>query len=261
MDAKTVKNKVTFTKMQDSNNKEQKTDENKLETIKELGTSSVKNEKGNIHCLTIIGQIEGHITLPPQNKTTKYEHVIPQLIAIEENKEIDGMLVVLNTVGGDVEAGLAISEMIASMSKPTVSLVLGGGHSIGVPLAVAADHSFIAPTATMTIHPIRMTGLVIGVPQTFEYFDKMQERVVQFVIKNSGITRKKFRNLMFQTGELANDVGTVLFGEDAVKNGLIDKLGGVSDAISTLYNMIAERKTEAETDDNNESDKGDEGEN
>ncbi len=263
MDEKTVKNKVTFTKMQDdSNNKEQEKDnQNKLETIKELGASDIKNAKGNIHCLTIIGQIEGHITLPPQNKTTKYEHVIPQLIAIEENNEIDGLLVVLNTVGGDVEAGLAISEMIASMSKPTVSLVLGGGHSIGVPLAVAADHSFIAPTATMTIHPIRMTGLVIGVPQTFEYFDKMQERVVQFVIKNSGITRKKFRNLMFKTGELANDVGTVLFGEDAVKNGLIDHLGGVSNAISKLYNLIDENKKEIETEADNESNKREEGEN
>lgn len=213
-----------------------------LEVLNQLGATQVKNPKGNIHCLTIIGQIEGHITLPPQNKTTKYEHVIPQLVAIEEDKEIDGLLVVLNTVGGDVEAGLAIAEMISSMDKPTVSLVLGGGHSIGVPLAVAAQHSFIAPSATMTIHPIRLTGMIIGVPQTFEYFDKMQDRVVQFVTKNSGISEKKFRDLMLKTGELANDVGTVLFGEDAVKNGLINDLGGVSQAIQKLYGMIGERR-------------------
>ena len=163
-------------------------------------------------------------------------------MAVEENEDIDGLIIILNTVGGDVEAGLAIAEMIASMKKPTVSLVLGGGHSIGVPLAVAAKHSFIAPTATMTIHPLRMTGLVISVPQTFEYFDKMQERVVQFVTKNSSITEEVFRMLMLKTGELANDVGTVLFGEDAVKNGMIDQMGGVSDAMDKLYEMIKENK-------------------
>ena len=229
--------KVTFTRMQEaSENKDEK--DSKIEEIKEFGSSDVKSSKGNIHCLTVIGQIEGHIVLPPQNKATKYEHVIPQLVAIEENEEVDGLLVILNTVGGDVEAGLAISEMIASMKKPTVSLVLGGGHSIGVPLAVAAKHSFIAPSATMTIHPIRMTGLVISVPQTFEYFDKMQERVVQFVTSNSKITRERFRELMLKTGELANDVGTVLFGDDAVKNGLIDQMGGLSQALDKLYEMI-----------------------
>ncbi|WP_094547652.1 ClpP family protease [Petroclostridium xylanilyticum] len=237
--------------MNDDKEKKVEDDKENIESIKEFGASKVRSSRGNIHCLTIIGQIEGHITLPPQNKTTKYEHVIPQLIAIEENEEIDGLLVILNTVGGDVEAGLAIAEMIASMKKPTVSLVLGGGHSIGVPLAVAAKHSFIAPSATMTIHPIRMTGLVIGVSQTFEYFDRMQERVVQFVTRNSGISREKFRELMLKTGELANDVGTVLFGEDAVKNGLIDQLGGVSDALNKLYEMIEKKKESQKTNSTN----------
>ena len=238
--------KVTFVKTQDKGEQTKEDIQKNMELTKEMGASQVQSTKGNIHCLTIIGQIEGHVTLPPQNKTTKYEHVIPQLVAIEENEEIDGLLVVLNTVGGDVEAGLAIAEMVASMDKPTVSLVLGGGHSIGVPLAVAAQNSFIAPSATMTIHPIRMTGLVIGVPQTFEYFDKMQDRVVQFVTKNSGISTKQFRDLMLKTGELANDVGTVLFGKDAVKFGLIDELGGVSHAINRLYTMIKKRKEETE---------------
>jgi ATP-dependent protease ClpP protease subunit len=205
------------------------------DNIKELGKITVLNPKGNIHCLTIIGQIEGHVILPPQNKTTKYEHIIPQLVAIEENEEIEGLLLILNTVGGDVEAGLAIAEMIASMSKPSVSLVLGGGHSIGVPMAVSTMYSFIAPSATMTIHPIRLNGMIIGVPQAYEYFDKMQERVVQFVSKNSEISRDKFKGLMLKTGELANDVGTVLFGEEAVKNGLINELGGLSEALKKLY--------------------------
>jgi ATP-dependent protease ClpP protease subunit len=216
-----------------------------MENITEFGKATVTNPRGNIHCLTIIGQIEGHIILPPQNKTTKYEHVIPQLVAIEESNEIDGLLLVLNTVGGDVEAGLAIAEMVASMSKPTASLVLGGGHSIGVPMAVSTQFSFIAPSATMTIHPLRLNGLIIGVPQTYEYFDKMQERVVQFVAKNSKITKEKFRELMLKTGELANDVGTVLFGEEAVKNGLIDQVGGLSDALKKLYELIdIKRKAE-----------------
>jgi len=214
-----------------------------IEEIKELGNTTITNPRGNIHCLTIIGQIEGHIVLPPQNKTTKYEHVIPQLVAIEENPEIDGLLLILNTVGGDVEAGLAIAEMIASMSKPSVSLVLGGGHSIGVPMAVSTDYSFIAPSATMTIHPIRLSGMVIGVPQTFEYFNKMQERVVRFVSENSRISRKAFRELMLKTGELANDVGTVLFGEEAVKKKLICEVGGLSDALNKLYELIAQRKS------------------
>ena len=214
----------------------------KIDRIVNLGSSEIVSSKGNIHCLTIIGQIEGHIILPPQNKTTKYEHVIPQLVAIEESDEIDGLLLILNTVGGDVEAGLAIAEMIASISKPTVSLVLGGGHSIGVPMAVSTMYSFIAPSATMTIHPLRLSGMIIGVPQTYEYFDRMQERVVQFVSKNSKISRDRFRELMLKTGELANDVGTVFFGEEAVKNGIIDELGGLSDAMNKLYELIRHYK-------------------
>ncbi len=224
-------------KQMDQNQKE-----NAIQAIKELGTNSVPKVQSNIHSLSIIGQVEGHILLPPHNKTTKYEHVIPQLVAIEESKEIEGLLLILNTVGGDVEAGLAIAEMVASLSKPTVSLVLGGGHSIGVPMAVSADYSFIAKSATMTIHPIRMNGLVIGVPQTYEYFDKMQERVVQFVCNHSAISKDKFRELMLKTGELANDVGTVLFGEEATRTGLIDEVGGLSDAIAKLNSLIKDKK-------------------
>lgn len=238
-----TQNKVTFGNEAIHEGTEKNDDckeKNRTEVNKEEGEASVSNLKGNIHCLTIIGQIEGHMVLPPQNKTTKYEHVIPQLVAIEESQEIEGLLLILNTVGGDVEAGLAIAEMIASMSKPTVSLVLGGGHSIGVPMAVSTKYSFIAPSATMTIHPLRLTGMIVGVPQTYEYFDRMQERVVQFVVKNSNISKKRFRELMFKTGELANDIGTILFGEDAVKNGLINAVGGVSEALATLYSMIAD---------------------
>ena len=232
--------KVTFNKEELQQEIERKINENsgEIDEIKEYGTTTVSNNRGNIHCLTIIGQIEGHLILPPQNKTTKYEHVIPQLVAIEESEDIDGLLLILNTVGGDVEAGLAIAEMLASMSKPTVSLVLGGGHSIGVPMAVATNYSLIAPSATMTIHPIRLNGMVIGVPQTYEYFDKMQERVVQFVCKKSKITPEKFKELMLKTGELANDVGTVLFGEEATKIGLIDSIGGLSEALDKLYELI-----------------------
>jgi ATP-dependent protease ClpP protease subunit len=240
-----LKGKVTFSRAYGSEGKDNKDDNNEeseISVIKELGESKVPNPKGNIHCLTIIGQIEGHIVLPPQNKTTKYEHVIPQLVAIEENPEIEGVIIILNTVGGDVEAGLAIAEMVASMDKPSVSLVLGGGHSIGVPLAVSSNYSFIAPSATMTIHPIRMNGLIIGVPQAYEYFDKMQERVVQFVIKNSKVTKERFRELMLKTGELANDVGTVLFGEEAVKNGIIDEVGGLAQALKKLYELIEEKR-------------------
>ena len=236
--------KVTFerTDIPETGSQGTGNEKEKIQEIKELGTMTISNPKGNIHCLTIIGQIEGHIILPPQNKTTKYEHVIPQLVAIEENDDIDGLLLVLNTVGGDVEAGLAIAEMISSMSKPKVSLVLGGGHSIGVPMAVSTDYSFIAPSATMTIHPIRLNGLVIGVPQTYEYFDKMQERVVQFVSNNSLISKEAFRKLMLKTGELANDVGTVLFGEEAVNSKLICAVGGLSDALNKLYELIAQRR-------------------
>lgn len=206
--------------------------------ITDNGVFSVKNNGRYIHCLTIIGQVEGHYILPPSNKTTKYEHVIPQLVAIEESEEIDGLLIILNTVGGDIEAGLAIAELIAGMKKPTASLVLGGGHSIGVPLAVSANRSFIVPTATMTIHPVRMNGLVLGVPQTLSYFDKMQERIVSFVSQNSKIPPQRFRELMMATGELVMDVGTVLDGENAVKEGLIDDIGNLKDAMSYLYSEI-----------------------
>ena len=207
---------------------------------REAGASRSREDDGasSIHTLVIVGQIEGHIILPSQNKTTKYEHVIPQLVAIEEDPAIEGLLVILNTVGGDVEAGLALAEMIASMTKPTASLVLGGGHSIGAPVAVAADYTFIAPTATMTIHPIRMNGLVICVPQTYEYLDKMQDRVVDFVVNHSHVSEAHFRELMLRTGELARDVGTVLVGQDAVNAGLIDVVGGVGPALETLHDMV-----------------------
>ncbi|MHB9145952.1 MAG: ClpP family protease [Symbiobacteriia bacterium] len=211
--------------------------------IESLGTTNVPQFKSNIHTLTIIGQIEGHLALPPQNKTTKYEHIIPQLVAVEQNPDIEGLLVILNTVGGDVEAGLALAEMVRSLGKPTVSLVLGGGHSIGVPIAVACDHSFIASTATMTIHPIRLTGLVVSVPQTYEYMDKMQDRVVRFIVENSAISEEKFRELMFRTGELARDIGTVLVGKDAVNVGLIQEVGGLSQAIHKINEMIAKRRS------------------
>ncbi|UNL87314.1 ClpP family protease [Priestia koreensis] len=191
-----------------------------------------------IHCLTIVGQIEGHMQLPPQNKTTKYEHVIPQIVAIEQNPNIEGLLIILNTVGGDVEAGLAISEMIASLSKPSVSIVLGGGHSIGVPIAVSTDYSFIAETATMTIHPVRLTGLVIGVPQSFEYLDKMQERVINFVTKHSNIQEEKFKELMLSKGNLTRDIGTNVVGADAVEYGLIDEVGGIGQALRKLNELI-----------------------
>nr|WP_245779670.1 ATP-dependent Clp protease proteolytic subunit [Desulfoscipio geothermicus] len=217
-----------------------------MEAVKEMGATQIPEVKSNIHCLTIVGQIEGHLVLPPQNKTTKYEHMIPQLVALEQNPEVEGVLIVLNTVGGDVEAGLAIAEIISSMSKPTVSVVLGGGHSIGVPIAVATDYAFIAETASMTIHPIRLTGLVIGVPQTYEYLDKMQDRVVRFVTAHSAITEEKFRELMFRTGELARDIGTVLIGQDAVECGLINEVGGMQQALARLKNLIEERKTRNE---------------
>jgi ATP-dependent protease ClpP protease subunit len=206
-----------------------------LENIQQLGQTAIATPgESNILCMTIIGQIEGHLILPPQNKTTKYEHIIPQLVAAEQNSKIEGILIILNTVGGDVEAGLAIAEMISSISKPTVTLVLGGGHSIGVPIAVSAQYSIIAETATMTIHPIRLNGLVIGVPQTFEYLDKMQERVIRFITTHSSISEEKIKELMFKTGELTRDIGATVIGRDAVKFGLINTVGGVSDAIREL---------------------------
>ncbi|CAG7602382.1 Translocation-enhancing protein TepA [Paenibacillus solanacearum] len=213
-----------------------------VETIQQLGQTATPSGESNIFCMTIIGQIEGHMVLPPQNKTTKYEHLIPQLVAAEQNPKIEGVLIILNTVGGDVEAGLAIAEMIATLSKPTVTLVLGGGHSIGVPIAVASNHSLIAETATMTIHPIRLNGLVIGVPQTFEYLDKMQERVIRFVTGHSQISEEKFKELMFKTGELTRDIGTTVVGPDAVKYGLINRLGGIGEGIRELNRLIEERR-------------------
>ncbi|HHW27467.1 MAG TPA: translocation-enhancing protein TepA [Firmicutes bacterium] len=221
---------------------ESTTSKERADNLKELGVTSLPEQKSSIFCLPIIGQIEGHIVLPSQNKTTKYEHVMPQLVAVEENKDVSALLILLNTVGGDVEAGLAIAELIKSLSKPTVSLVLGGGHSIGVPVAVASDYSFITDSATMTIHPIRLAGTVLGVPQTYEYLEKMQDRVIKFVTHNSKITEEKFRELMFRTGELARDIGTVLVGKEAVDVGLIDEVGGLSQAVRKLRDMIEERE-------------------
>lgn len=215
-----------------------------LDSITQLGQTNIPQLESNIYCMSIIGQVEGHIQLPPQNKTTKYEHLIPQLVAAEQNSKIEGVLVILNTVGGDVEAGLAIAEMVASLSKPVVTLVLGGGHSIGVPIAVAGDYAFIAETATMTIHPIRLTGLVISVPQTFEYLDKMQERVVSFIARHSKISEQQFRDLMLRTGELTRDIGTNVIGADAVKYGLIDEVGGLGKALKKLNELIEKNRTE-----------------
>lgn len=209
------------------------------EMIQQFGQTNVPTmSENNIFCLPIIGQIEGHLQLPPQNKTTKYEHLIPQLVAAEQNPQVEGVLLILNTVGGDVEAGLAIAEMIASISKPTVSLVLGGGHSIGVPIAVSTDYSFIAETATMTIHPVRLTGLVIGVAESFEYMEKMQDRVVKFVVNHSKIGEEQFRSLMLKVGELSRDVGTNVIGTKAVEYGLIDEVGGLGQAIAELRRRI-----------------------
>ncbi len=208
------------------------------EQIQKSGSVTPDNGKHCIHCLTVIGQIEGHGVLPSDTKSTKYEHVIPQLIAVEEDPKIEGMLIVLNTVGGDVEAGLALAELISGMSKPTVSLVLGGGHSIGVPLAVSAKCSFIVPSATMTVHPVRTTGLVLGVEQTLNYFERMQKRITDFVVKNSNISEEAFSRFMLNTDELATDMGTVLDGKMAVECGLIDRIGSLSDVIGELYKMI-----------------------
>ena len=209
-----------------------------LQPIVDLGSSLIRTDRGTIYVLTIVGQIEGHQLLPQTSKSTKYEHVLPLLASVEGSDQIDGLLILLNNGGGDVEAGLAISELIASMSKPTVSLVLGGSHSIGVPLAVSAKVSFIAPSAAMTIHPVRLNGLVIGVPQTFYYFERIQERILQFVTANSHVRREDFTRLMLQTGELAADVGSVIYGEEAVELGLIDRIGGLSDAMEELYRQI-----------------------
>ena len=213
-------------------------EQKKTDTMTELGSAKT----GNIYTLTIIGQVEGHQVLPETAKTTKYEHILPLLANIEESEEIDGLLLLLNTVGGDIEAGLAIAEMISGMRKPTVSLVLGGGHSIGIPLAVCTKHSFITPTASMTVHPVRMTGLVVGAPQTFRYFERIQEQIADFVTTNSRIDRETFLGYMMRTGELATDVGTIVYGKEAVQLGLIDELGGLSDALSCLHRMIGEKE-------------------
>lgn len=216
------------------------------DSITQLGSDLTKSRKGNIYTLTIIGQVEGHMNAAENVKTTKYEHVLPLLASIEESEEIDGLLLLLNTVGGDIEAGLAIAEMVAGMKKPTVSLVLGGGHSIGIPLAVCTKKSFITPTASMTVHPVRMTGLVIGAPQTFRYFQRIQEQIADFVTHNSRITRETFEQYMMATGEMAADVGTILYGREAVESGLIDKLGGLSDALAALHRMIDRKRTVTE---------------
>ena len=207
----------------------------------DMGSSTIRTRDGTIHTLTIVGQIEGHQEAPAGSKTTKYEHVLPLLTAVEESDEVDGLLILLNTMGGDIEAGLAIAELISGMRKPTVSLVLGGGHSIGVPLAVAARQSFIVPSGAMTIHPVRLNGLVIGVAQTFNYFERIQERIIDFVTRNSRVDRKTFTRLMLKTGEIAADVGSVIYGEEAVHIGLIDHLGSLSDALACLHEMMRKK--------------------
>lgn len=210
--------------------------------IIQSGSVTITKAKHIIHCLTIVGQIEGHYILPPQNKTTKYEHVIPQLVAIEQDPSIEGLMILLNTVGGDVEAGLAIAELISGMKKPTVSLVLGGGHSIGVPLAVAAKRSMIARSASMTIHPVRMTGMVVGAPQTYQYFNKVQDQILNFVTAHSHVSKETMLRYMMATDEIATDVGTVLYGSEAVECGLIDRLGSLSEALDCLHRMIARQR-------------------
>ncbi|MEW6045677.1 MAG: ATP-dependent Clp protease proteolytic subunit [Bacillota bacterium] len=214
-----------------------------LEYLRQLGQlSPVPSGEQGIHVLPIIGQVEGHFSLPPKSKTTKYEHIIPQLVAVEQSPRVQGVLIVLNTVGGDIEAGLAIAEMVRTLSKPSVSVVLGGGHSIGIPIAVAATYSFVAETATITVHPVRLSGVLVGMPQAYEYLDKMQDRIIRFIVDNSRITEQKLRELMFRTGELVRDVGTVLVGREAVNVGLMDEVGGLSQAITKLRELVAERQ-------------------
>ena len=224
-------------------NKNAENKEQEREQLIQLGSDVTNGKDGKIYTLTIIGQVEGHQVLPETCKTTKYEHVLPLLAGIEESDDIDGLLLLLNTVGGDIEAGLAIAEMIAGMKKPTVSLVLGGGHSIGIPLAVCTKKSYNTPTASMTVHPVRMTGLVVGAPQTFRYFQRIQEQIVEFVANNSKIEKARFEQFMMTTGEMATDVGTILYGKEAVASGLIDKLGGLNDALSALHRMIEKQKS------------------
>ena len=213
-----------------------------LQPIIDMGSTVVKSSRGTVYCLTIVGQVEGHTLLPDNTKTTKYEHVLPLLAALEQSEQVEGLLLLLNTVGGDIEAGLAIAELVAGMTLPTVTLVLGGGHSIGVPLAVCGKETFIAPTASMTVHPVRMSGTVIAAPETYRYFESIRERIVQFVAANSRVTAERFRELMLASGDMANDVGTVLYGEQAVAEGIIDRVGTLSDALEALYGQIARRR-------------------
>lgn len=250
-----IKNGGIFGQNFDNDDTGDSNGETRAEQIKDFGSITAMNAEYPIHCLTIIGQVEGHYVLPQNSKSTKYEHVIPALVAVEEEPEIKGLLVILNTVGGDVEAGLAIAELIAGMSKPVVSLVLGGGHSIGVPLSVAADRSFIVPSATMTVHPVRMTGLVVGVPQTYSYFERMQDRIVKFICDNSKITESVLRKMLHNTTELATDIGTVLSGEEAVKCGLIDEIGSLGAAVKCLNGMIAAQNDESKSQDENDAPK------
>ena len=239
MDNKKLKDDDKIIDKNDGDEKKETKEENDdIASIKEFGNTSVSKPDDRIQFVSIIGQIEGHMVSPPNTKTTKYEHVIPQLISMEQNPEVKGILIILNTVGGDVEAGLAIAEMINSLSKPTVSLVIGGGHSIGVPLATSANVSFISPSATMIIHPIRMNGLVIGVPQTFKYFNKMQDRINDFIVRTSKVNKEKLKKLMMETDELLNDMGTILIGKEAVDIGLIDEVGGIKAALDKLESMI-----------------------
>lgn len=241
---KSTKKRSSFS-MQETDEAEEENEDlsDRQKQIREGGAVVTKNRKHTIQCLTVIGQIEGHYVAPSQNKTTKYEHVIPQIVSVEEDPNIDGLLMILNTVGGDVEAGLAIAELVAGMRKPTVSLVLGGGHSIGVPLAVAADRSFIVPSAAVTIHPVRLTGVVIGVPQTYDYISRISDRIVRFITGHSHITPERFTEYMMRTGELTQDIGSVLDGEEAVRSGLIDQLGGLSDALEYLHRRIEKEKS------------------
>ena len=233
-----VKQGVRFFNQEDEDDNNENENENRKQPEATVVTPSPHNPRGVIQFLTIIGQIEGHVLLPPTNKATKYEHVIPQLVACAESPNIDGLLILLNTMGGDVEAGLALAELIAHLGKPTVSLVLGGGHSIGVPLAVSAKYSYIAPTATMTIHPVRINGTMVGAPQTYDYFNKTQDRIQDFIVEHSDITSERLTRLMMDTASMAQDVGTILIGEEAVKEGIIDAVGGLSSAMEKLYEMI-----------------------
>ena len=215
-----------------------------MQQLVDMGSSVVKNRHGTVHCLTIVGQVEGHMVLPNNTKSTKYEHVLPLLASLEESDDVDGLLLLLNTVGGDIEAGLAIAELVAGMRLPTVTLVLGGGHSIGVPLAVCGKETFIAPSASMTIHPVRMSGTVIAAPETYRYFERIRERIIKFVSAHSHISEERFRQLMLSSGDMANDVGSVLYGEEAVTMGIIDRVGSLSDALDSLYRQMDRRREE-----------------